>query len=181
MLTFNSYPRSGNVFFSVFAGQIINTEISAIHDPDKYSEKGQIAIFRNPYESIASRCNRNAYGGQLDLNVTDKISEYVQEYVLYVQKALENKDALYICDFESMKKNPEAEAIKIAKHFGVSFRYNKDAMSYTENFMKEGLMTKWDGHMPREKDEMRLKIEDVVNKSSQLELAYSAYKTLEFN
>jgi hypothetical protein len=35
--------------------------------------------------------------------------------------------------------------------------------------------------MPREKDEMRLKIEDVVNKSSQLELAYSAYKTLEFN
>jgi hypothetical protein len=80
-----------------------------------------------------------------------------------------------------MKKNPEAEAIKIAKHFGVSFRYNKDAMSYTENFMKEGLMTKWDGHMPREKDEMRLKIEDVVNKSSQLELAYSAYKTLEFN
>ena len=181
MLTINSYPRSGNVFFSVFAGQIINTEIFAIHDPEKYSEKNQVAIFRNPYESIASRCNRNAYGGMLDLNVLDKVPEYVEEYVYYVSKALENKSSLYICDFNNMKSNPEDEAKKIANFFNFAYRENKEAMSYTQNYMSKDLMTKWDGHMPREKDEMRLKIEDMVNKSSQLEYAYESYKKLVFN
>jgi hypothetical protein len=80
-----------------------------------------------------------------------------------------------------MKSNPEDEAKKIANFFNFAYRENKEAMSYTQNYMSKDLMTKWDGHMPREKDEMRLKIEDMVNKSSQLEYAYESYKKLVFN
>lgn len=184
MLTINSYPRSGNVFFSIFANQLLHTKISAIHDPEKYSEKNQVAIFRNPYEAIASRCYRNAYGGMLSLDVLNKVNDYVEEYVHYVNKALENKNTLYICDFELVKTDPENEIIKISSAFNLYYKENKYALQDTKNRMKgtkENFMTQWDGHMPREKDKIRLEIEDMVNKNSQLEYAFNSYKTLVFN
>lgn len=202
-LIFNSYYRSANVFLSFLSNRLGNFSSTTNHDPEIYSDKTkkQVVMFRNPYDCIPSLIVKRRVDSDVQLptfsnpfGVEIDITRAAQEYIYYTEKAKENFDNIYVGHFETMIKDPIYEIKKIAKFFNLqvatinsSFEeiyeeIRQSMLSQPGPVNAENLLTSHDGHMPREKTEERLAVEQYVKNCdlSIMKECYDAYLNMEY-
>jgi hypothetical protein len=190
MLTINSHQRSGNVFLNLTIMTYTGNELPVIHDSKVYYDHSipQIAVFRNPMDALSSKlykdleghiANDTTNGTEQDI-VKRELKKDVEEYKQYVADAMANKDSLVIISFEHLKADSDQIALNILNHFNIAI--NKDLVHETaeEIIEKNNLNDLSSGHMPREKDEKRLQIEEFVRESEDIQEAIDAYNSLEY-
>jgi hypothetical protein len=170
-LVFNSFPRSGQVFLSNVAGQAFSTQMSTAHLPEIFSVPSlqHVCIFRDPSEAIASLVNKTreysaleANSGALNLaKITETVSRAITTYESYLENVSNNLDKVELVLFSNLTVDYRPVINSIAERF--SLQINKDYESKISLDPSSPVWSdKYDGHMPREKDNTRLEIESAV-------------------
>ena len=165
-VVFNSFPRSGNVYQAGVSHNFFNIDISTAHMPEIFSVKeiGNVTIFRKPDEAISSlimkqsRPESNMNKEEIEQNVLKHLSLY-KEYIDYART---NSNIIYIGRFESLISDTVKHFEDISNYFNIDM-----SPKYKDNFLNAKLSGKlwddrYDGHMPRPKDSIRLDIEEQV-------------------
>jgi hypothetical protein len=184
---FNSPPRSGNVFLTHIFTMLTNEPSNKCLDIEKYSDKSQkqAAFFRNPYDSIPStivkvRTDSNSgFEGYQDL--CNEMKSWANEYLKAIRAAKQNSEYVYIDKSENMMKDPIGAIKNIALFFGFEINNNtitneeivdeiKRRMENTQKtrvgrdgtIITETLMSSHDGHLPREKTDIRVYLDNLI-------------------
>lgn len=185
---FNSPPRSGNVFSTYVFSMFIDEHVTKCLKTTKYSDKSQkqAAFFRNPYEALPSTVVklRVDWGSEFDNHeeLKDNIEKCAQEYLDSIREAKANQSNLYLGRSEDMMSDPVGTIKDIALFFGLEIKNNspitndevlkdiENQMSKTEKTrvdkngqpIVETLMSGHDGHMPRQKIEQRILLDNLI-------------------
>lgn len=175
-VVFNSFPRSGNVYSGHAYSAFIEGMYASVHIPEIFSvpEIDNITIFRKPEDAIASLINKQLEssppGTEVSIPGMEKhIEEHIRLYRKYMDYALKYKELVYIGMFNDLIGNTVLHFENVAKWFerpllpGYKDRFEK--MSFTGRLWED----KHDGHVPRPKDEVRLKIEEGVSTLSNIQ------------
>jgi hypothetical protein len=168
-LVFNSVPRSGQVFLSNIAQKAYNMPMSTAHLPEIFGVKDiyHVSIFRNPSDSIASLLNkfreRFAFLEIADnLNFDFSVKEAVKTYDKYLNAVSSNLDNVHVIRFEELVQDYRPVIEGISNRFSLVANSGYEAQIVLDRASPIWL-DKYDGHMPREKDRLRLIIEDQVS------------------
>ena len=200
---FNSPPRSGNVFLTYLFSMFVDGPVNKCLEIKRYSDKTekQAAFFRNPYDSIPSTIikSRVEWGSPIGVdNIGDlenSIKFSAKEYLDAIKEAKANASNIYIGKFEDMMNDPIGTITDIALFFDFEVhnkqvsnnnqiveeikskmintertRVDKDGLTIVEN-----LMTSHDGHLPREKTEQRVFLDELIKKLN-LDIVTECYK-----
>jgi hypothetical protein len=165
-IIYNSFPRSGNVYSSSVSPYFFMSNLTAVHIPEIFGVKNldQITIFRKPEDAISSLINK-----QSKSNV--KIEQYTVEreasrafdlYKKYMSYAQINKDLIYIGKFEDLTTNTVKHFESIAKRFNRELNEDYELKFKNAEFLGKVWDDRYDGHIPRPKDEVRLDVEEKV-------------------
>jgi hypothetical protein len=170
-LVFNSFPRSGQVFLSNLAQYAFSTQMSTAHLPEIFgvSELQHVSIFREPSEAIASLVNKTrehsgiqTASGALDIEKIDEIvSRAIKTYESYLENVENNLDSVHVVLFSNLIADYDQVINSIAKRFSLQIKQDYD---FEISFDPSSPIwsDKYDGHMPRDKDDTRLEIESAV-------------------
>jgi hypothetical protein len=172
-LIFNSFPRSGNVFMTTVASQMLETSmVSSVHIPEIYQVKEllTVAIFRKPEEAISSLIYKQLENSKAGF-IFDGSSIYrpaekaFMDYQKYGSYAIEYASNIHIVNFENLKNDPINEVKKVVNKFNLNYLSGKEGLTIEDIYFENDKLWKdgHDGHMPREKNEARLKIESLVS------------------
>jgi hypothetical protein len=206
---FNSPPRCGNVFSTFLFSLFISGNTRKCTETEKYSDKSQkqAAFFRNPYDSLASYVikARVDCGAPIDTNnptdLIDNINVFAKEYLDTIKQAKANRANLYLGKSEDMMADPIGKIKDIALFFDLEISSNhfsdnnevikeiKNRMTNTEKTRvdKDGvtivdnLMSSHDGHLPREKTEERIFLDELIQQvdSKVVKQCYDEYISIE--
>jgi hypothetical protein len=165
-IIYNSFPRSGNVYSSHVSPRFFRSSLTAVHIPQIFGIKDldQITVFRKPEDAISSLVNRQ-FRSPVKVEKEKIMISCINACELYRQfmySARDNKDLIYIGKFQDLTTNTVEHFENIAKRFNRKLNPN-----YELHFKNlEFLGNVWDdmhsGHIPRNKDEVRLDIEKKV-------------------
>jgi hypothetical protein len=165
-IIYNSFPRSGNVYSGSASSYFFNSMHATVHIPEIFSikELDNVTIFRKPEDAIASLINKQSKS-DVEIEESTIMHESLRAcdfYRKYMNCAVANKDSIYIGKFEDLITNT-------VKHFeNIAKRFNRDLNpDYKLNFQNAEFLGKvwddrYDGHVPRPKDKIRLDIEEKV-------------------
>lgn len=206
---FNSPPRSGNVFSTFLFSMFINGTATKCLEIEKYSDKSQkqAAFFRNPYDSIPSTVvkSRVDCGNPISHDHTHDLINHIEfcakEYLHAIKQAKANASNIYIGKSEDIMTDPIKIIKDIALFFGLEISNNnpptndqvlneiKRRMLNTEKTrvdpdgitLTENLMTSHDGHMPREKTEDRVFLDNLIQEEDIdiVRQCYNEYMSIE--
>jgi len=172
-LVFNSFPRSGNVYQSGVCQHFFDRNISAVHMPEIFGVKeiNNVTIFRKPEDAIASLIMKESrpeskISKEEIIGRSSKNADIYREYMHY---AIKNKENIYIGSFDTLINNTVKHFENIAKYFSIELLSN-----YEDNFLNAKLSgnlwdDRYDGHMPRPKNDIRLDIEEVIKTLSPIQ------------
>lgn len=171
-IIYNSFPRSGNVYAGYVGSKIIDGDYATVHIPEIFGVKelDTISIFRKPSDSIASLVNKHQENsGPIDLSNIDidfTVLPHINLYRKYMEYAKKSKEDIYIGKFEDLTGDTISHFLKIAKKF--DRKIHKNYFYNFKNIYFSGPIweDRYDGHVPREKTEQRIMIEDLVASSS---------------
>jgi hypothetical protein len=182
-LIFNSFPRSGNVFMGNIASQTLSLDMfTTLHIPEIYQvrELLNVAIFRKPEDAIASLMHKK-------LEFADNLSwipraaeKAFVNYQKYIKYAMENLDHIHIVNFDNVVKDAPLEIKKISERFDIDYRPGKkDFVMSDIDFKNDRLWKeKHDGHMPREKTDTRLEVENIVSGLEVIKIANDMHEEI---
>ena len=166
-IIYNSFPRSGNVYSGSISRYFFNTMHATVHIPEIFSVKDldNVTIFRKPEDAISSLINK-----QSEPSIKIEKEEIAllcvplcNEYRKYMNYAKANKDLIYIGIFEDLITDTVKHFENVAKKFQreLSFDYKNNF----KNAKFEGKIwnDRYDGHMPRPKDAIRIDIENKIS------------------
>jgi hypothetical protein len=185
---FNSPPRSGNVFLTYLFSMFIGGPVTKCLEIEKYSDTSQkqAVFFRNPYDSIPSTIVKSRFDWETGFDDIDELKNDIngraKEYLKAIKEAKLNAHNIYIGKSEGMMENPIETIKDIAIFFNLDVKSNhgltnnqvneyiKNQMSKTErtrvdnsgSTIIETLMSSHDGHMPREKIEQRVFLDNLI-------------------
>jgi hypothetical protein len=139
---------------------------ATVHIPEIFSVKelDNVTIFRKPEDAISSLINKQSQSlVKISLNQVEQISIPLCDlYRTYMSYAKSNKTLIYIGRFEDLITNT-------VKHFeNVAIKFERQLkLDYENNFKNAKFLGKlwddrYDGHVPRPKDDIRLDIEEKV-------------------
>lgn len=189
-IIYNSFPRSGNVYAGYVGSHIILGDYSTVHIPQIFGTNGldMVSIFRKPQDAISSLINKK-FEIKKDINIkyediVEQSDELCKEYRKYIFYAKQHYRSMYIVKFDDLINDP-------IKHFcNIADKFNRTMLKdYHESFNSLTFTGKlWDdkhdGHIPREKDQVRISVEEIVsglNSINDLNLEYEdfikAYKS----
>lgn len=188
-LVINSFPRSGNVFLSTVVGSAFSLEssISALHLPEIFQVKEiyNVSIFRKPSDAISSLINKSREhtdltnkDGQIDnFKFEYSLTRSIKSYISYLDAAESHFDNIQIVSFDDLSKDYKTVVEQISARYTLPINdgYEKNLVFDTN---KPIWSDKFDGHLPREKDDMRLEIEKLVTSSEQINKLNSRYASL---
>jgi len=179
-IVFNSFPRSGNVYQGAVSRHFFNTMQSQVHMPELFGVEDiyNVTVFRKPEDDIDSLIMKQSQStSKINKDQIIKIaSNESNTYKRYIEYAKKNKDIIYIGKFDNLITDTVKHFENISKKFNIELNKN-----YKENFLDAKLSGKlwddrYDGHIPRPKDEVRLDIEAKVK-----ELAFIQELNQEYN
>lgn len=181
----NAFPRSGSVFLAHclgFAG-VSGVQFTSLHIPYIIgNDKIQNAVvIRNPYDCISSLLYKNIEDNILLNSYNIDLPSLVEEYSLYIEKSIEFNDSSFVClvDFNSLIHDPASQILKCQRKFNLKFydieNIENVSQSVRDMFDKNSLLNDKDGHMPREKTDLRKSLEQEIANSPLLIPAYSKY------
>lgn len=165
-IIYNSFPRSGNVYSSKVSPIFFLSNLTAVHIPQILGVKDldQITIFRKPEDAISSLINKQS---KPNIKIEQTTIEYESNracdlYRDYIRYAKINKDSIYIGKFEDLTTNTVKHFEDIAKKFNRNLNADYELNFKNAEFVGKIWEDKYDGHIPRPKNEIRLDIEDKV-------------------
>lgn len=171
-LVFNSFPRSGNVFLNNVASKAFSMEMSAAHMPEIFGVPGlcNVSIFRLPSDAIASLVNKTRENshvttseGALDhAKISRTIDRAVITYDKYINGVRANLDKVEVVLFTTLIDDYDSVIQGIANKFSLQINDNYKSMVSLDD-SSPIWANKYDGHMPRGKDKIRVDIEDLVS------------------
>jgi hypothetical protein len=168
-LVFNSVPRSGQVFLSNVAQQAFAMPMSTAHLPEIFGVKElyQVSIFRKPEDCIASLINkRREVASSPDFVDKDQIevtvSHAVHDYDRYIKGVRENLDNVLPILFEDFVSDYRPVIQNLTDRFSLQIREGYESRISLDSDSRIW-SDKFDGHVPRPKDDVRLEIEAVVS------------------
>jgi hypothetical protein len=193
LFLFNSPPRCGNVFSTFLFSLFIHGNTRKCTDVEKYSDKTQkqAAFFRNPYDSLPSYVlkARVDVGAPIDKNnpadLVNNIEVFAKQYLDTIKQAKANQSNIYIGKSEDLMADPIGTIKDIALFFNIKIQNNhfsdndelikeiRNRMNNTERTrvdqhgqtIVETLMSIHDGHMPREKTEDRIFLDNLIQET----------------
>ena len=196
---FNSPPRSGNVFLLFLFGTFIGHPVDKCLDIEKYSDKSQrqAVFFRDPYDSIPSTIVKVLVDSKVPFeeeNIGYTIEQHASEYIGAIKEAKANYSNLYLGRSEDMMNDPIGTISDIALFFDFKLQNKqisnnnqiveeiKQQMLNTEKTrvdrfgetIIENLMTDHDGHLPREKNDLRILLDKLI-RDLDIELVKECY------
>lgn len=152
---------------------------ATVHIPEIFSvrELDQISIFRKPSDAISSLMNKHLevsnYSSLDHLEPTVKFHE--EMYRKYMSYAEASSEHIYIARFEDLTGNTIKHFENIAKRFDRPMAKDYESKFNSLSFNGKLWEDKYDGHIPREKDAERIKIEKVVSSLSIIKQLDSDY------
>jgi len=166
-IIYNSFPRSGNVYSGSVSIYFFETIYATVHIPEIFcvKELDNVTIFRKPEDAIASLIYKQSQSSiKMEKEILISLSIPLCEmYKKYINYAKNNKDLIYIGKFEYLINDT-------VKHFeNISKKFEKKLiLNYKDNFKNAQFSGKlwddrYDGHIPRPKNEIRLDIEEKIN------------------
>jgi hypothetical protein len=172
-IIFNSFPRSANVYLAVISSQLLlamreTTVAMVVHIPEIYSaeEIVNVAVFRKPEDSISSIIYKNTEGDidneTIELNALKECNQYKK----YLKYAKASHEQIYIAKFDEVIEDALTHFVNISKIFNTPLIENYEEKFNYINFSGKIWKDKHDGHYPREKDNKRKNIEDIVGSLS---------------
>lgn len=161
-------PRSGQVFLSRVAQEAFSLPMSTAHLPEIFSVKelSYVSIFRNPPDAIASLMNKLRENGVVSrrdgYSYFDIVAkEAVETYKKFINAVENNLDNVSVIRFEELVNDYQSVIKAISDKFSIVIN-----QGYEANISLDGASPIWsdkyDGHGPREKDGIRLAIEERV-------------------
>ncbi len=170
-VVFNSFPRSGNVYSSTVISRFIEGMFAAVHIPEIFQVKeiANVTIFRKPSDAISSLLNKqleNNLDIMPNLNFTVNEDQVIDKYNLYhkyMSYAIKYSDIIYIGKFDDLILNTVQHFENISKKFDIPLINNYKNNFNEMLFFGPTWEDKYDGHMPRIKDNRRLYIDQAVN------------------
>ena len=168
-IIFNSFPRSANVYLAAISSQLFlamreTTVITVVHMPEVYSaeEIVNVAVFRKPEDSISSIIYKNTEGDidneAIELTALKECSQYKK----YIKYAKASHEQIYIAKFDEIIEDALTHFVNISKIFDTPFTENYEEKFNSINRSGKMWTDKYHGHYPREKDDKRKNIDDVV-------------------
>ena len=162
-------PRSGQVFLSNVCRYAFQLQLSTAHLPEIFVVKDlyHVSVFRKPEDSIASLINKlrehsvfPEESGKLD--ITWSVESAIKTYDKYMEAVLSSRDNVHVVLFEDMAVDYKPTIQSIADRFNINI-----TNGYENNVVLDKSSPIWadkyDGHIPREKDRVRLMIEEQVS------------------
>jgi len=177
------------VFLSTVAGRAFSLEsgISAAHMPEIFHVKEiyNVSVFRDPSDAIASLINKNREHAQV-VEEDGRVDEYyfnysldrsIKTYINYLDSAEANFDNIQVVPFDDLSKDYRAVINQISIRYPLPI---KEGYEEELDFSPADPMwsDKFDGHLPREKDSVRLGIERLVSESNALTELSDRYRAL---
>ena len=203
LFLFNSPPRCGNVFLTYLFSMFIGGPVTKCLDIEKYSDTSQkqAVFFRNPFESIPSAVVKARVDwdtGFDDLSeLKNNIDSCAKEYLKAIKECKLNSSNLYIGKSEDMMADPIGTIKDVALFFDFEIKENhgltnEQVYEYVKHQMKntektrvdrygetivETLMSKHDGHLPREKIAQRVLMDNLIQEldSDVVQQCYNEY------
>ncbi len=179
-VVFNSFPRSGNVYSSNCYHAFMHGNCSAVHIPEIFSvnEIANVTLFRKPEDAIASLIYKHSEGDQVQLERSfNGIQSHIDYYRLYMDYAKRNNENIYIGKFDDLINDTIGHFENLSKWLDIplveGYKDNFQRLSLSGNVWQE----KYDGHMPREKDPIRLELEKAVAKMDSIQYLNEQYQT----
>ena len=165
-IIYNSFPRSGNVYSGSVSRYFFNSMNATVHIPEIFSVKelDNVTIFRKPEDAISSLINQQSKSSSnIEKEEIELLSVPLCElYRKYINYAKTNNDLIYIGKFENLVTDTIKHFENVAKKFQRELLFD-----YKNNFKKAEFSGKlwddrYDGHVPRPKDNIRIDIEEKV-------------------
>jgi hypothetical protein len=139
---------------------------ATVHIPEIFSVKelDNVTIFRKPEDAISSLINKQSQSSiKVDINVVNRKAILACElYRSYINYAKINKDKIYIGRFEDLVEDTVKHFQNIAKKFNRDLKLDYELNFKNAKFSGKIWDDRYDGHVPRDKDEVRLDIEEKV-------------------
>jgi hypothetical protein len=168
-IIFNSFPRSGNVYLAAISSQLFlamreTTVITVVHMPEVYSadEIINVAIFRKPEDCISSIIYKNTEGDIDNEAIELTALKECNQYKKYIKYAKASHEKIYIAKFDEIIEDSLTHLVNIGKIFDSPFIENYEEKFNSINRNGKMWTDKYHGHYPREKDDNRKNIENVV-------------------
>ena len=165
----NSFPRSANVHIAAISSQLFlvtrETEaITVVHLPEIYSLKEiiNVAIFRKPEDCISSNIYKNTEGTINNEGIEPSALKLCNQYKKYIKYAKASHENIYIAKFDEIVEDTLIHFVNISKIFDTPFTENYEEKFNSIDRSGQIWTDKYEGHYPREKDDKRKNIENVV-------------------
>jgi hypothetical protein len=182
-LVFNSFPRSGQVFLTNVANRAFSMPMSSAHLPEIFgvSELFHVSIFRKPEDAIASMVNQTRQGQAIDSHyggykgmINEVATRGIKTYDSYLENVEKNLDKVKVVLFSDLELDYQPVIKSIAERFSLSIN-----PGYQSNVSLDPSSPIWsdkyDGHLPRGKDEIRLEIESAVASMENVKMLNDRY------
>lgn len=166
-IVFNSFPRSGNVFSGHTSRIFFEGMFAAVHIPEIFQVKeiANVTVFRKPSDAISSLLNKQLESSNSPINL-DIIENQVigpsELYRTYMSYAIEYRDNIYIGRFEDLILYTVRHFENVAKRFDIPLTPGYEDKFKQMSFTGPTWEDRYDGHVPRPKDDTRLAIEQAV-------------------
>lgn len=165
-IIYNSFPRSGNVYSGSVSHYFFNSMNATVHIPEIFSVKelDNVTIFRKPEDAISSLINKQSQSSvMIEKEEISALSVSLCEmYRTYIRYAKANKDLIYIGKFEDLITNTVKHFENVAKKFERELLFDYENRFKSSKFLGNLWDDRYDGHLPRPKDNIRLDIEEKV-------------------
>ena len=198
LLVYNSFYRSANVFLCHLHNKMINLPATTNHDLNFFEDETRklVAIFRNPYDAIASTIVKRVVDSKtkLSTDLSYQVDELAIQYIKWTKAVSENQSHVYVGHFETAIKDPFYEMKKISQFFKAdlkkefnqnfedTYKQIEEDLWNTSNEIQPNLMTPHDGHLPRkDRHEYRILVDQYIEKNHKnlrIVEAYNAYKNI---
>ena len=165
-IIYNSFPRSGNVYSGFLSSYFFDSMYATVHIPEIFSVKelDNVTIFRKPEDAISSLINKQLQPSvKIDMQtISSRSIPNCDLYRSYMDYAKKNKEIIYIGKFEDLITNTVNHFENIAKKFDRKLSLDYESKFKNAEFSGKLWEDRYDGHVPRHKDEIRLDIEEKV-------------------
>ena len=170
------------MFLSNVAKYAFSVQMSTAHLPEIFMVKDiyHVSIFRKPEEAISSLINKlrehsvfPEESGKLDIN--HSVEAAIKTYDKYMESVLANRDNVHIVLFEDLASDYKPVIQLISDRFSLNINLgyeSKVVLDKTSPIWSD----KYDGHQPRDKDEIRLRIEEQVSLMDSIHLLTERYQ-----
>lgn len=166
-IIYNSFPRSGNVYSGSLSSCFFDSMYATVHIPEIFSVEGldNVTIFRKPADAISSLINKQFQpSSKIDIErINSKAIINCKMYMSYIDYARINKDKIYIGRFEDLIEDTVKHFENVAKRFNRDLNLDYESKFKNAKFSGKLWDDRYDGHVPRDKDEVRLDIENKVS------------------